>query len=87
MMKQFLIFFAVLLTSFSGLAQDKIIKHTVAKGETVTQIAEKYKVKPADIYRLNPDSQNGVKPDMVLLIQGGKASKRKPKLKLNPNQS
>ncbi|MDI1256043.1 MAG: LysM peptidoglycan-binding domain-containing protein [Flavobacterium sp.] len=85
-MKQFLIFFSVLLMAFSGQAQDKIIKHTVAKGETITQIAEKYKVKPADIYRLNPDSQNGVKPDMILLIQGGKASKEKTEVKTAPKK-
>nr|MBP6586057.1 LysM peptidoglycan-binding domain-containing protein [Flavobacterium sp.] len=33
-------------------------KHTVQKGETITQIAQKYKVTPYDIYRLNPDAQN-----------------------------
>lgn len=43
-------------------------KHTVAKGETVAQIAQKYKVTPYDIYKLNPDSQNGIQPNSVLLI-------------------
>lgn len=43
-------------------------KHTVAKGETLIQIAQKYKVTPYDIYRINPDSQGGLKPNMVLLI-------------------
>lgn len=43
-------------------------KHKVAKGETITQIAQKYKVTPYDIYKLNPDSQNGIQPDFVLLI-------------------
>jgi LysM repeat protein len=43
-------------------------KHKVAKGETITQIAQKYKVTPYDIYKLNPDSQNGIQPDVVLLI-------------------
>lgn len=43
-------------------------KHTVAKGETITQIAQKYKVTPYDIYKLNPDSQNGIQPDAILLI-------------------
>lgn len=43
-------------------------KHTVAKGETVVQIAQKYKVTPYDIYKLNPDSQNGIQPNSVLLI-------------------
>jgi len=43
-------------------------KHKVAKGETITQIAQKYKVTPYDIYKLNPDSQNGIQPDAILLI-------------------
>lgn len=43
-------------------------KHTVAKGETIAQIALKYKVTPYDIYKLNPDSQNGIQPNSVLLI-------------------
>lgn len=78
MMRHFLAVLAsVLLISFSGIAQGKLIKHTVVKGETITQIAQKYKVTPADIYRLNPDSQNGLKPDMVLLVQGSVAAKAK----------
>ena len=43
-------------------------KHTVAKGETILLIAQKYKVTPYDIYKLNPDSQNGIQPNTVLLI-------------------
>lgn len=43
-------------------------KHTVSKGETVVGIAQKYKVTPYDIYKLNPDSQNGIQPNSVLLI-------------------
>ncbi len=43
-------------------------KHTVARGETVTQIAAKYKVTPYDIYRLNPDSQGGIKENDVILV-------------------
>lgn len=44
------------------------IKHVVAKGETVTQIAKKYEVTPFDIYRLNPDAKNGVQENTTLLI-------------------
>ncbi len=43
-------------------------KHKVAKGETITQIAQKYKVTPYDIYKLNPDSQSGIQLDAILLI-------------------
>ena len=83
-MKNALIFFAVLLVAFSATAQDKLVKHTVVKGETITQIAQKYRVTPADIYRLNPDSQNGVKPGMVLLIQGNPGKKEKTEVKAEP---
>ncbi len=48
--------------------QEKYIKHTVVKGDTVNLIAQKYNVTPYDIFRLNPDSQNGIKQDTVLLI-------------------
>ena len=61
----FLLLFSVSCTIF---AQSNYIKHTVAKGETITQIATKYKVTPHDIYALNPDSQNGVKENDIILI-------------------
>lgn len=65
--------FTILVTVFSisssvSAMQEKFIKHTVLKGETITQISQKYKVTPYDIYRLNPDSQNGIKLNSVLLI-------------------
>jgi LysM repeat protein len=43
-------------------------KHKVEIGETITQIAQKYKVTPFDIYQLNPDAQSGLKPNSILLI-------------------
>ena len=46
----------------------KYTKHTVGKGETINMIAQKYKVTPYDIYSLNPDSQNGIQQNSVLLI-------------------
>ncbi|MBA9072222.1 LysM repeat protein [Flavobacterium gossypii] len=67
-MKQFFIVFVwMFLMSFSGQAQQNV-KHTVSSGETVTQIAQKYKVTPLDIYTLNPDARNGLKEKSVLLI-------------------
>lgn len=44
------------------------VKHTVVKGETITLIAQKYKVTPFDIYRLNPDAKNGIQENTILLI-------------------
>ncbi|WP_431244734.1 LysM peptidoglycan-binding domain-containing protein [Flavobacterium sp. P21] len=50
------------------------MKYTVTGGETINQIAVKFKVTPYDIYALNPDARNGVKPNTVLLIPAsGKA--------------
>lgn len=51
-----------------GLPAQSQIKHVVAKGETVFQIAKKYEVTPFDIYRLNPDAKNGVQENTTLLI-------------------
>lgn len=61
------IYIVVLIFATSVFAQN-YTKHKVAKGETITQIAQKYKVTPYDIYKLNPDSQSGIQPDAILLI-------------------
>lgn len=55
-------------TTFAYPKQEKYIRHTVSQGETITQIAQKYKVTPFDIYKLNPDSQKGIQLNTVLLI-------------------
>ena len=62
----FLVFLCCTTTAFSK--QEKYIKHTVGQGETITQIAQKYKVTPFDIYKLNPDSQKGIKENDVLIV-------------------
>jgi LysM repeat protein/ABC-type branched-subunit amino acid transport system substrate-binding protein len=68
-MKYFSVLFcSIFLASISGFAQDKIDKYVVNKGETINQIAQKFKITPFDIYKLNPDAQNGLKPNSVLLI-------------------
>ncbi len=61
------IYIFVFLISASIFGQN-YTKHTVAKGETILSIAQKYKVTPYDIYKINPDSQNGIQPNTVLLI-------------------
>jgi LysM repeat protein len=67
-MKYFIILFFSFLVCGNAFAQEKYTKHKVAKGETITEIAKKYKVTPYDIYRLNPDSQNGIKENTILLV-------------------
>lgn len=57
----------VLVFSCSIFGQN-VVKHTVVAGETIQAIAQKYKVTPYDIYKLNPDSQSGIKVNSVLLI-------------------
>jgi len=56
------------VTNFLMAQPSNYKKHTVAKGETITQIAQKYKVTPYDIYRLNPDAQNGIQENTTILI-------------------
>lgn len=71
MKNRILLFLLLSLFSVGNMAfakQEKYIKHTVAKGETVTTIAQRYKVTPFDIYKLNPDSQNGLQLNSVLII-------------------
>lgn len=69
-------FFVTIYTIFfsitSVLGQEKIDKYIVGKGETMTQIAQKFNVTPYDIYKLNPDAQSGLKPNSVLLIPKSK---------------
>lgn len=74
MLLPLLLFFIGTNQSFS---QDKYIKHTVKKGETITNIAQQYSVTPYDIYRLNPDSKAGVKLGDIVVIPA-KSSVKKP---------
>lgn len=73
-------FLLAICLSFSiVVAQDNAFtRHTVGKGETVTQIAKRYKVTPHDIFRLNPDAQAGVKENDVLLIPQSGVAAAKP---------
>jgi LysM repeat protein len=82
------VYCTILLSVTSIFAQEKIEKYVVSKGETVNQIAQKFKITPFDIYKLNPDAQNGLKPNSVLLISKSteknnstsvKSKKTKPK--------
>lgn len=62
------VLFLVFFVTCSAFSQEKVVKYTVTGGETINQIALKFKVTPYDIYALNPDARNGVKPNTVLLI-------------------
>ncbi|MFC7773893.1 LysM peptidoglycan-binding domain-containing protein [Flavobacterium sp. GCM10027622] len=61
-----LVWLVVLGMQFS-FAQN-VVKHKVTKGETIIQIAKKYKITPSEIYKLNPDAQKGVDENTMLVI-------------------
>ncbi|MBC5839855.1 LysM peptidoglycan-binding domain-containing protein [Flavobacterium sp. F-380] len=58
----------VFLVGFTSFSQEKYLKHTVAKGETISKIAQQYHIKANAIYDLNPDARNGIKFKSILLI-------------------
>ena len=58
----------VFFTGLSAFSQENYTKHTVSKGETITQIAAHYHIKSSAIYALNPDAQKGIKFKSALLI-------------------
>lgn len=72
----FTVFSIVFFMTCSAFSQGKVIKYTVSAGETINQIAQKFKVTPYDIYELNPDARTSLKPNTVLLIpnNGGKTA-------------
>lgn len=68
-MKYFkLILVVVFLCGANAFSQEKYTKHTITRGETISSIAQKYKVKPSAIYELNPDCRGVLKLKSVLLI-------------------
>ncbi|WP_166925810.1 PBP1 and LysM peptidoglycan-binding domain-containing protein [Flavobacterium poyangense] len=64
----FTLFSLVFLVTCSAFSQEKAVKYTVSSGETINQIAQKFKVTPYDIYQLNPDARKALAPNTVLLI-------------------
>lgn len=71
-----LILIMVFFSSISIFAQEKYTKHTISKGETISTIAQKYKIKSSVIYELNPDCRGVLKLNSVLLIPSQNANKR-----------
>lgn len=66
-MKYFL--FTLLLLGQIGFGQqEKTFTHTIAKGETLYQIAKKYNVSANEIVKLNPGVENGIQENTVLQI-------------------
>jgi cell wall-associated NlpC family hydrolase len=65
---KFWIFILFLFAKMNVFSQEKYVQHIVAKGETVSKIAQQYNVKSVSIYELNPDAKKGIKFKEVLLI-------------------
>ncbi len=74
-MNRFIFALCLLVTISTAASAQNYTKHTVARGETVTQIAARYKVTPYDIYKLNPDSQGGIKENDVILVPASSLAK------------
>ncbi|MEG1023894.1 MAG: LysM peptidoglycan-binding domain-containing protein [Flavobacterium sp.] len=77
-MREFLTISLVFVLSFNKItAQDSIIEHKIQKGETAYFIAQKYKVSVDEIYKLNPESQNGIQDNQIIKIPVHSAEKTK----------
>ncbi|PWA08600.1 peptidoglycan endopeptidase [Flavobacterium laiguense] len=75
-MKYFrVIVFVLTLCSVSVFSQDKNIKHSIAKGETISSIAEKYNVSATSIYKLNPNAKKTLQLNQVILIPNSETKK------------
>ncbi|RUT71797.1 LysM peptidoglycan-binding domain-containing protein [Flavobacterium cupreum] len=77
-MRELLTISLVFILSFNRItAQDSIIEHKIQKGETAYFIAQKYKVSVEEIYKLNPESQSGIKDNQIIKIPVHAAEKQK----------
>ena len=81
------LFLLVFFSVFSAFSQEKYTQHTVAKGETISEIAAQYNVKPSEIYKLNPKSKKGIKYHTVLLIPAKSLKLAKPTPKVANNST
>ncbi|MEL0456968.1 LysM peptidoglycan-binding domain-containing protein [Flavobacteriaceae bacterium SZ-1-7] len=77
-MNKFLLVIVLFLAfSLTSLNAQNFSTHKVKEGETIEEISLKYYVTPFDIYSLNPDAKNGLKPNTILIIPISKAQKPK----------
>ena len=58
----------IVFASNISFGQETAIKHTVLKGETIPQIAQNFQITPSEIYRLNPEAQNGIVENQILIL-------------------
>lgn len=79
-----LLIFCSLIFLNSLWSQEDLIKYTVQKGETVIGIAQKHKVTPSDLYRLNPRLLDGLKEGDVIDIPKSQVSQQTHQENLKP---
>jgi len=80
-----LVLIGFFFSSVTVFSQEVYTKHTISKGETISAIAEQYKVKQSAIYKINPNAKKLLKLNSVLLIptNGAKQSDEAPEKPLN----
>ncbi len=69
-------YFVIVLIAFIGIvlqcneafARQPYRYHTVRQGETVFSISRQYEISTEDIYDLNPQARNGIKPQEILRL-------------------
>lgn len=68
-MKKIFVFLCMaLLFAVSTVTAQGYQSHKVKKGETIEGIAREYGLKPADIYKYNPEAQKGIHENTILII-------------------
>jgi cell wall-associated NlpC family hydrolase len=66
---------AFVFCSVSVFSQEKNIKHSIEKGETISSIAQKYNVSITSIYKLNPKAKKTLQLNQVILIPNSESKK------------
>jgi LysM repeat protein len=64
----YIAFLCVFSVSCGSVTQEQYRSHKVEKGETAYSIAKKYGTTEEVIYRLNPDTKNGIKVNSVIIL-------------------
>jgi cell wall-associated NlpC family hydrolase len=73
---------AFVFCSVSVFSQEKNIKHSIVKGETISSIADKYNVSTTAIYKLNPKAKKTLQLNQVLLIPNSESNNAKDKVEV-----
>ena len=67
-MKKIVKLFVVFLSQIAFAQEFELVRHQVQLGETVKMISKRYKIEPAEIYRLNKFAIDGIRQGMVLQL-------------------